>query len=69
MVIRIYSLNGGLVRTFDLGYRSMGEYISKDKAVYWNGVNEAGESVVSGVYFYNIHGGDFVDTKKMIIAK
>ena len=35
----------------------------------WNGKNEAGEQVNSGIYFYNIMAGEFTDSKKMIIER
>ena len=69
VIIRIYSLRGDLVRTFDLGYRSKGAHTSRAKAVYWDGRNEAGESVSSGAYFYNIQAGDFTSTRKMVVGK
>lgn len=67
--IRIFGMNGDLVRKFDLGYRPMGIYDSKRKAVYWDGTNESGEPVSSGTYFYNISADNFVDTKKMVIMR
>jgi hypothetical protein len=69
VVIRIYSSSGSLVRTLNLGYKSAGFYEGKERAVYWNGKNEFGESVSSGVYFYNIQAGNFTATKKMIVKK
>jgi hypothetical protein len=47
----------------------MGDYSSRDKAIYWNGKNEFGEKVSSGIYFYSIKAGDFTAIKKMIIKK
>ncbi|MFC1717484.1 Ig-like domain-containing protein, partial [Candidatus Poribacteria bacterium] len=69
VIIRIYSVRGKLVRTLDLGYKPVGFYTTKDKAAHWNGRNEAGEQVSSGVYFYTIQAGDFVATRKMIVAR
>ena len=43
--------------------------VSKDKAVYWDGRNEFGERVGSGVYFYNIQAEGFHSVKKMVILK
>lgn len=37
--------------------------------VDWDGTNYAGNQVSSGVYFYKIVTGSFVDTKKMIMIK
>jgi len=53
----------------DLGHKSAGVYINPDRAAYWDGKNETGESVSSGIYFYNIRGGDFIATKKMTIIQ
>ena len=58
------------MRTLDVGHKPAGYYVSRDRAVYWNGRNEAGEQVASSIYFYNIQaGGDFTDTRKMIITQ
>jgi len=69
VVIRIYSVDGRIVRTLELGRKTAGSYISKTEAVYWDGRDEAGEQVASGVYFYRIRAGRFTDTKKMTIAR
>jgi hypothetical protein len=67
--IRIYNSAGQLIRTLDLGYRDAGVYSSQSKSAYWDGRNEAGEQVSSGIYFYNITAGDFTATKKMVVKK
>jgi flagellar hook assembly protein FlgD len=67
--IRIYAASGELIRDLSLGYKPTGLYISRDRSAYWNGRNEAGERVASGIYFYNIQAGTFTTTKKMIIQK
>ena len=70
VAIRIYDVTGRLVRALDLGHRPAGFYTTKDRAAYWDGKNEAGEQVSSGIYFYIIQaGGDFTATRKMVIAK
>lgn len=69
VIIKIYNTSGSLIKTLDLGDKMQGAYLSKDKAAYWDGRNEAGEKVVSGVYFYTIQTGKFIDTGKLIIQK
>ena len=65
----IYSIDGTLVRTLELGYQPVGTYHSKNRAAYWDGQNEEGERVASGVYFYTLTAGDFTATRKMLIKK
>ncbi|MFC1714384.1 Ig-like domain-containing protein [Candidatus Poribacteria bacterium] len=69
VTIRIYRSTGELTRTLDLGTREAGFYADKMKAAYWDGRNDAGEQVSSGVYFYTIQAGGFAATRKMIVAK
>ena len=47
----------------------MGLYQNRSSAAYWDGKNELGESVSSGVYFYTLTAGDFSSTRKMLILK
>ena len=37
--------------------------------VQWNGVNESGQKVSSGVYFYRLTAGQFVKTKRMMLVE
>ena len=67
--IRIYAINGALVRTLDLGHQSAGVYQYQSRAAYWDGRNQLGEPVASGVYFYTLTAGDFTATRKMLIRK
>ncbi len=67
--VRIFDMSGALVRTLELGQRTPGEYVSREKAAYWDGTNEMGEDVASGVYFYAIRAGNFADMRKMIIVQ
>ena len=69
VTLRIYSVNGGLVRTLALGQTPAGIYQSRSRAAYWDGKNDVGESVASGIYFYTLTTGDFTATRKMLIRK
>ena len=67
--ISIYAADGKLVRALALGHLAAGVYRSKARAAYWDGRNELGESVASGIYFYTLIAGDSIVTHKMMIRK
>ena len=69
VTICIYTSTGTLVRSISPGKMSAGNYSSQAQAVHWDGRNDAGEPVSSGVYLYTINAGDFSATRKMLIQK
>ena len=69
VTLRIYAIDGSLVRTLSLGHQGVGIYQTRTRAAYWDGKNEVGEPVASGVYFYTFTAGDFTATRKMLIRK
>ena len=69
VTLRIYAVKGTLIRTLALGYQPAGIYHSRTRAAYWDGKNEAGEVVASGVYFYTLSAEYFTSTRKMLIRK
>ena len=69
VTLTIYAANGTVVRSLVLGHQTAGIYQSRGRAVYWDGKNEIGESVASGIYFYTFTAGDFTATRKMLLMK
>ena len=69
VTVTIYASDGNLIRTLTLGHQAVGMYKNRSQAVYWDGTNEMGESVASGVYFYTLTAGTFSTTRKMLILK
>ena len=67
--ITLYDTRGRVVRRLVLGYQSAGYYTSRSRAAYWDGKNDVGESVASGLYFYTFTTGNFTATRKMLIRK
>ena len=67
--VSIYAADGTLVRTLVLGNQPAGLYHNRNRAAYWDGKNETGESVASGVYFYKLSAGQFTATRRMVIRK
>ncbi|MDE0089708.1 MAG: cohesin domain-containing protein [Candidatus Poribacteria bacterium] len=69
VVLTIHSATGRIVRTLALGHQPAGIYKTRNRAAHWDGKNEIGESVASGIYFYTLTAGKFSATRKMLILK
>ena len=67
--LTIYDQTGQVVRTIDVGHRIASAYEDRSKAIYWDGRNDVGEQLASGVYFYHLSAGDYSATRKMVILK
>ena len=67
--MEIYDVGGRLVRTIPIGFKPVGYYLTRERAAYWDGRNETGESVSSGVYFLQFSAGDFTATQRVVIVK
>ena len=69
VTLTIYSVYGTPIRTLALGHQSAGLYQNRSRAAYWDGRNELGTQVTSGLYFYTFTADDFSATGKMVVAK
>ena len=67
--IAIYDAKGTPVRQLALGYQAAGYYADRGRAAYWDGRNENGEPVASGVYFYRLQAGDYAAMGRMVVVK
>ncbi|MGB7063138.1 MAG: SBBP repeat-containing protein [Candidatus Zixiibacteriota bacterium] len=64
VTLEIHDVLGRKVRTLVSEELSSGY-----KSVVWDGKNEEGKGVASGVYFYQLKVGDFSEPKKMLLLK
>ncbi|MFC1563865.1 YCF48-related protein [candidate division KSB1 bacterium] len=62
--LKIYNINGQLIKTLVSGQVPNGDHIA-----IWDGTNDCGKKVSSGVYIYRLHAGGFVQSKKMMLIK
>ena len=69
VTLTIYTAKGAVVRQFQLGHQPAGFYTARAQAAYWDGRNTSGESVASGVYFYQLRAGDYSALRRMVILK
>ena len=69
VTLTIYDIQGRVVRALDLAHRRAGMYQTRSRAAYWDGKNDFGEQVASGVYFYTLSAGEFSASRKMLIRK
>ena len=65
----IYGASGTLVRNIDLGFTPAAVYEGRSDAIYWDGRNNFGEQVSSGLYFYHLRAGEFSATRRMVVVK
>lgn len=62
--LRVFNILGQVVKTLVDEEKPVGCH-----QVVWDGKDEAGRPVSTGVYLYQIKAGDFVETKKMQLVK
>jgi len=62
--VRVYNMKGQVVRTLINDAHSAGNH-----TVVWNGMDESGNAVSSGLYFYQVSANGQSITKKMLLAK
>ncbi|MDE0010501.1 MAG: hypothetical protein OXU36_05130 [Candidatus Poribacteria bacterium] len=67
--ITIYDTRSRVVRHLDLGHQSPGIYTNRSRAAYWDGRNNVGERVASGIYFYQLQTDNVSSLRKMLILK
>ena len=64
VTLKIYNVAGQLVKTLVDGVKDAGAY-----SITWDGTNNLGSRVSSGVYFYKMNTKHFSETKKMVLLK
>jgi len=69
VTIRIYGVDGAPIRTLELGFIEGGDHRPRAAAAYWDGRNELGERVASGVYFYELEAGKFRAMRRLVVLK
>ncbi|MBN2009889.1 T9SS type A sorting domain-containing protein [candidate division KSB1 bacterium] len=62
--LNIFNMQGQLVRKLVNETKAPDTY-----TIQWNGLNEAGERVPSGIYIYTLNAGAFKSTRKMLLLK
>ena len=67
--LSIYNVRGQLMRELNLGNQKVGSYLSRETAAYWDGKDQFGEGVASGVYFYTLRADSFRATRRMLVLK
>jgi hypothetical protein len=64
VTIDVYNVKGQLVKSLVKGIQEPGNH-----TIVWNGTDNNGRSVSSGVYYYKMNAGKYSSTKKMIMMK
>jgi hypothetical protein len=69
VLVRIYNVLGQLVREMELGRKGAGYYHGRERAIYWDGRDNKGQSVPGGIYFCQLIAGEKVMMRRMVILK
>jgi flagellar hook assembly protein FlgD len=62
--LAVYNMLGQKIRTLVTGNLPAGDHVAT-----WDGKDRSGNSVSSGVYFYQLKSGSFVASHKMVLLK
>lgn len=62
--LEIYNLNGQLIKTLTSDIIPAGK-----NSFSWNGTDDSGETVASGLYFFKLKAGSYTSTRKMMLMK
>ena len=62
--IAVFDMLGRIVRTLLADHAAMGQY-----QMFWDGRDDQGELLGSGVYMYRMRAGNFVASKKMVLLR
>ena len=69
VAIRIYNAQGQPVRKLEVGNKTAGAYFARETAAYWDGKNDCGGPVASGIYLYQFMAGNFSMIRRMLVVK
>jgi hypothetical protein len=64
VTLAVYNVRGQRVRELVDWQQGVGEHV-----VTWDGLDDAGRAVASGIYFYQLLAGEFHETRKMLLLK
>jgi flagellar hook assembly protein FlgD len=62
--LQIYDIAGRMISTLVNGEQKAGYYV-----ISWDCRNSAGQGASSGIYFFRINAGDFMQTKKLLLIR
>lgn len=62
--LKVYAVTGQLIRTLVEDHRELGYY-----DIQWDGTTDNGQTVASGIYYYQLRAGDYQHTKRMTLMK
>ena len=69
--IEFYLPKSGFVtlKVFDSLGKEVAEFINESKSIGYHKIQFDASDLSSGIYFYQIHSGNFIETKKLVLLK
>ena len=65
MAVKIYDIAGRIAKEFSFPAVSC----PRNRDILWDGRNDSGKILPSGVYFVELKSGDYTETKKLVLLK
>jgi flagellar hook assembly protein FlgD len=69
VTVTIYDMLGNVAKRLELGHQPKGVYRTPNRAAHWDGFNQAGVPVASGVYFVQLRTKGYQQTRRMVLLK
>ena len=69
VTMTIYDTFGNVAKRLDLGYQPKGVYRTQNRAAHWDGFNQSGDPVASGVYFVELKTEGYQQTRPMLLLR
>ena len=69
VTLSVFNISGQLVKTYELGWKTAGQYAQPGLAAHWNGKDQQGRELASGVYVIRFKAEEKLETRKLLLLR